>query len=61
MSRMKTYINNLENLDVVKKQILTERLIDKQKRISMKGNSWQNLYPKEILTYKDWWQKFLAA
>ena len=44
-----------------KKQILTERLVDKQKRISIKGNSWQNLYPKEILTYKDWWQKFLAA
>ena len=61
MTGMKKYINDLENLDVVKKQILTERLVDKQKRISIKGNSWQNLYPKEILTYKDWWQKFLAA
>ena len=61
MTGMKKYINDLENLDVVKKQSLTQRLIDKQKRISIKGNSWQNLYPKEILTYKDWWQKFLAA
>ena len=61
MTGMKKYINDLENLDVVKKQTLTQRLIDKQKRISIKGNSWQNLYPKEILTYKDWWQKFLAA
>ena len=61
MTGMKKYINDLENLDVVKKQSLTQRLIDKQKRISIKGNSWQNLYPKEILTYKDLWQKFLAA
>ncbi len=61
MTGMKKYINDLENLDVVKKQTLTQRLIDKQKRISIKGNSWQNLYPKEILTYKDLWQKFLAA
>ena len=61
MIGMKKYINDLENLDVVKKQTLTERLIDKQKRISIKGNSWQNLYPKEILTYKEWWHKFLAA
>ena len=52
---------DLENLDIVKKQVLTERLVDKQKRMSTKGNSWQNLYPNEILTYKDWWQKFLAA
>ena len=61
MTGMKKYINDLENLDVIKKQTLTQRLIDKQKRISIKGNSWQNLYPKEILTYKDLWQKFLAA
>ncbi len=61
MTGMKKYINDLENFDVVKKQTLTERLVDKQKRISIKGNSWQNLYPKEILTYKDCWQKFLAA
>ena len=60
-SSISKYINDLKNLDVVKKQILTERLVNKQKRISIKGNSWQNLYPKEILTYKDWWQKFLAA
>ena len=61
MTGIKKYINDLDNLDVVKKQVLTERLVDKQKRISIKGNSWQNLYPKEILTYEDWWQKFLAA
>ena len=61
MTGMKKYINDMENLDVIKKQTLTQRLIDKQKRISIKGNSWQNLYPKEILTYKDLWQKFLAA
>ena len=61
MTGMKKYINDLENLDVIKKQTLTQRLIDKQKRISIRGNSWQNLYPKEILTYKDLWQKFLAA
>ena len=61
MIGMKKYINDLENLDVVKKQVLTERLDNKQKRISIKGNSWQNLYPKEIITYKDWWEKFLAA
>ncbi len=61
MKGMKKYINELKNINVIKKQILTKRLLDKQKRMSIKGNSWQNLYPKEILTYKDWWQKFLAA
>ena len=61
MKGMKKYINELKNINVIKKQMLTERLSDKQKRMSIKGNSWQNLYPKEILTYKDWWQKFLAA
>ena len=61
MKGMKKYINELKNINVIKKQTLTERLLDKQKRMSVKGNSWQNLYPKEILTYKDWWQKFLSA
>ena len=61
MKGMKKFINELKNINVIKKQILIERLLDKQKRMSIKGNSWQNLYPKEILTYKDWWQKFLAA
>tara|TARA_B100001027_G_C16238897_1_gene318356 strand:+ start:93 stop:1247 length:1155 start_codon:yes stop_codon:yes gene_type:complete len=58
---MKKYINDLKNLDTIKKQILNERLVDKQKRMSIKGNSWQNLYPNEIVNYQDWWQKFLAA
>ena len=61
MKGMKKFINELKNVNFIKKQILIERLLDKQKRMSIKGNSWQNLYPKEILTYKDWWQKFLAA
>ena len=61
MKGMKKYINEMKNINVIKKQTLTERLLDKQKRMSVKGNSWQNLYPKEILTYKDWWQKFLSA
>ena len=61
MIGLKKYIKELKNINVIKKQILNERLVNKQKRMSIEGNSWQNLYPKEILTYKDWWQKFLAA
>ena len=61
MIGMKKYINDKKNLNFIKKQILNERLVDKQKRMSNEGNSWQNLYPKEIATYQDWWQKFLAA
>jgi putative spermidine/putrescine transport system substrate-binding protein len=29
--------------------------------MSVKGNSWQNLYPKEMRAYQDWWSKVQAA
>jgi hypothetical protein len=29
--------------------------------MAVKGNSWQNLYPKELRAYQDWWAKVQAA
>ena len=43
------------------KEVLQQRLKYKVDRMKIKGNSWQNLYPKELMAYQDWWAKLQAA
>ena len=50
-----------DSFDANKKAVIAQRLKNKADRMAVKGNSWQNLYPKELRAYQDWWAKVQAA
>ena len=52
---------NPNEFDKNKDEILAQRLKNKAKRFAVKGNSWQNLYPQEFVSYQNWWKKIQAA
>ena len=52
---------NPNEFDKNKDEILAQRLKNKAKRLAVKGNSWQNLYPQELVSYQNWWKKIQAA
>ena len=52
---------NPNEFDKNKDEILAQRLKNKAKRLAVKGNSWQNLYPQEFVSYQNWWKKIQAA
>ena len=52
---------NPNEFDKNKDEILAQRLKNKAKRLAVKGNSWQNLYPRELISYLNWWKKVQAA
>ena len=52
---------NPNEFDKNKDEILAQRLKNKAKRFAVKGNSWQNLYPQELVSYQNWWKKIQAA
>jgi len=33
----------------------------KNERYAVKGNSWQNVFPKHLRAYQDWWARLQAA
>jgi hypothetical protein len=33
----------------------------KNERYAVKGNSWQNVFPKHLRAYQDWWSRLQAA
>ena len=41
--------------------LLNEILDNKEKRFAVKGNAWQNVYPKHLRTYQEWWSRVQAA
>lgn len=43
------------------KAVIAERLANKQARIAVAGNSWQNVFPTNIRDYQDWWARVQAA
>lgn len=47
------------NADAVK--LIEDRLKRKEARNAVKGNSWQNVFPKHIRAYQDWWARVQAA
>jgi len=56
------YVNaNPDTFDTKAKKTISARLAKKDARMAVKGNSWQNLYPKEMRAYQDWWSKVQAA
>ena len=56
------YVNaNPDTFDAKAKKTISARLAKKDARMAVKGNSWQNLYPKEMRAYQDWWSKVQAA
>ena len=40
---------------------ISDRLQRKEARNAVKGNSWQNVFPKHIRDYQDWWARVQAA
>ena len=52
---------NPSEFDKNKEEIIAQRLKNKAKRLAVKGNCWQNLYPQELVSYQNWWKKIQAA
>ncbi|NIR31428.1 MAG: spermidine/putrescine ABC transporter substrate-binding protein [Gammaproteobacteria bacterium] len=40
---------------------IAHRLERKRERYAVKGNSWQNVFPKNIRAYQEWWARVQAA
>jgi spermidine/putrescine-binding protein len=40
---------------------LKATLKSKEQRYAVKGNAWQNVYPKELRAYQEWWSRVQAA
>ena len=47
--------------DAAKRQSLKDILARKAARYAVAGNSWQNVFPKHIRAYQDWWSRLQAA
>ena len=52
---------NPNDFDAAKRKLIKQRLANKQARYAIKGNSWQNVFPKHIREYQDWWARVQAA
>ena len=62
MTGVNQYVDaNPSDFDAKTKAVIAKRLKNKADRMAVKGNSWQNLYPKELRAYQDWWAKVQAA
>ncbi len=52
---------NPNDFDDKTRNLIKQRLANKQARYAVKGNSWQNVFPKHIREYQDWWARVQAA
>ncbi len=52
---------NPKDFDDTAKATIAARLAGKADRYKVKGNSWQNVFPKHIRDYQDWWARVQAA
>lgn len=50
-----------DDFDDAAKAAIAARLANKQARIAVAGNSWQNVFPTNIRDYQDWWARVQAA
>lgn len=52
---------NPDTFDAGTREVLAQRLANKNKRYAVKGNAWQNVFPTNIRAYQDWWARLQAA
>ncbi len=52
---------NPQDFDEATRKTLADRLARKNERYAVKGNAWQNVFPKHIRAYQDWWARLQAA
>jgi spermidine/putrescine-binding protein len=52
---------NPQDFDAATVATIEERLKRKEARNTVKGNSWQNVFPTNIRAYQDWWARMQAA
>lgn len=50
-----------DDFDDAAKAAIAARLANKEARIAVAGNSWQNVFPTNIRDYQDWWARVQAA
>ena len=50
-----------DDFDDATKATIASRLANKEARLAVKGNSWQNVFPTNIRDYQDWWARVQAA
>ncbi len=62
MSGVDEYVAaNPDDFDEAARNLITQRLANKQARYAIKGNSWQNVFPTHIRDYQDWWARVQGA
>jgi hypothetical protein len=62
MSGVDEYVAaNPDDFDEAARNVITQRLANKQARYAIKGNSWQNVFPTHIRDYQDWWARVQGA
>ena len=52
---------NPKDFPPAKQKEVLDILTRKKARLANKGNSWQNVFPKNLRAYQDWWARLQAA
>ena len=62
MEGVDAYIKaNPKDFPAAKQKQVLDTLKRKNARYSVKGNAWQNVFPKNMRAYQDWWARLQAA
>ena len=62
MTGVESYIkDNPNDFDDAMQERILRILNSKNDRYAVKGNAWQNVFPKNLRAYTDWWARIQAA
>ena len=62
MSGVDEYIkSHSKDFPAAKQAEVLDILTRKNERLANKGNAWQNVFPKHLRAYQDWWARLQAA
>jgi len=61
MEGVAEYVKESPEFNDAAKSTVSQRLERKQARYAIKGNAWQNVFPKNIRAYQDWWARVQSA